>query len=151
MNKYITYHKLIDLLKKAQQNSPRINSFGQGDIVYFAENMTGNTIQYPLMFVTPLSMSYEQNTTTYTLSIIFADIVHTDLSNEVDVVSDMELEARYLLSSIKRGFLKNEIDVILPASSQPFFERFNDHIGGVALDVNIVVFEDINACDPYES
>ena len=149
MEKYITYHKIIDLLKSQQQQSPRMRSFAQGDIVYFSDSMSGNTIQYPLMFVTPLAMSYEENTTVYQLSIIFADIVHTDLSNEIDVVSDMELEARSLLSQIKRGFLKNKIDCILPATSTPFFERFDDHVGGVVLDVALIVFEDMNACAQY--
>jgi hypothetical protein len=149
MKTYTTYHKIIDLLKQAQQQSPRMNSFGQGDIVYFADSMSGNTIQYPLMFATPLAMTYDENTTTYQMSIIFADIVHTDLSNEIDVVSDMELEARSLLSQIKRGFLQDDIDITLPATSTPFFERFNDHVGGVVLDVALIVFEDINACEPY--
>lgn len=151
MIKYVTYHKIIDLLQSVQEASPRMNSFASGDIVYFADSMSGNTIQYPLMFVTPLAMSYDENTTTYQMSIIFADIVHTDLSNEVDVVTDMELEARNLLSQIKRGTLIDKVDCILPASSTPFFERFNDHVGGVVLDVSLVVFEDINACEPYPS
>jgi len=103
------------------------------------------------MFATPLAMSYDENTTTYQMSIIFADIVHTDLSNEVDVVTDMELEARSLLSQIKRGTLIDKVDCILPATSTPFFERFNDHVGGVVLDVSLIVFEDINACEPYPS
>jgi hypothetical protein len=128
-----------------------MKSFAQGDIVYFADSMSGNTIQYPLMFATPLAMSYDENTTTYQMSIIFADIVHTDLSNEVDVVTDMELEARSLLSQIKRGTLIDKVDCILPATSTPFFERFNDHVGGVVLDVSLIVFEDINACEPYPS
>ena len=149
MIKYVTYHKIIDLLESVQQASPRMKSFAQGDIVYFADSMSGNTIQYPLMFATPLAMSYDENTTTYQMSIIFADIVHTDLSNEIDVVTDMELEARNLLSQIKRGSLDDKIDCILPTSSTPFFERFNDHVGGVVLDVSSIVFEDINACAQY--
>jgi len=151
MKTYTTYHKIIDLLESAQQASPRMRSFAQGDIVYFSDSMSGNTIQYPLMFATPLAMTYDENTTTYQMSIIFADIVNTDLSNEIDVVSDMELEARSLLSQIKRGSLMDTIDCILPASSSPFFERFNDHVGGVVLDVSLIVFEDINACNPYPS
>lgn len=149
MENYTTFHKVINLLKSVQQASPRMNSFGYGDIVYFTETTSGTTTQYPLMFVTPIAMSYDESTTTYQMSVIFADIVNTDMSNEIDVVSDMELEARNLLSQIKRGSLINQIDTDLPATSSPFFERFNDHVGGVVLDVSLVVFEDINACDPY--
>ena len=39
---------------------------------------------------------------------------------------------------------------VLPTNAVPFQERFNDFVGGVALDCNFVVFTDINACDYYE-
>jgi hypothetical protein len=59
------------------------------------------------------------------------------------------------MSYIKRGFnqtpdLYNRLDCNLPVTAQPIMERFNDFIGGVALDIEIIVFEDINACDYYE-
>ena len=151
MENYITYHKIINLLQQAQQQSPRLNSFGHGDIVYFSETMSGTTATYPYLFVTPLGISYDESTTTYQCSLIFADIVNTELSNEIDVVSDMSLEARNLLSQIKRGFLDDKIDILLPSTASPFFERMNDHVGGVVLDVSFIVFEDINACDEYPS
>lgn len=148
MEHYVDFHKIIEYLKQAQENSPRLNNFGVGDVVYFL-NDSGTTVTYPFLYVTPINIAYDENTTTYSLQLIFADIMNTDLSNEVDVVSDMSLEARYFLSQIKRGFLDDKVDVVLPANAQSFFERFNDHVGGVVLSADIVVFEDINACDPY--
>jgi hypothetical protein len=148
---YITYHKIIDFMESVQQASPRLKSFGHGDIVYFSQTLTGGTATYPYMFVTPMNISYAENTTQYQLNIIFGDIVNTDLSNEVDVVSDMSLEARNLLSQIWRGSLFNDVaDVQLPTSATPFLERFNDHIGGVSLDLIITVMEDMNACPMYD-
>jgi hypothetical protein len=77
--------------------------------------------------------------------------VNTDLSNEIDVVSDMSLEARNLLSQIWRGSLFNDVaDVQLPTTATPFLERFNDHVGGVSLDLIITVMEDMNACPMYD-
>jgi hypothetical protein len=149
MENYITYHKIINLLQQAQQQSPRLQSFGHGDIVYFSETMSGTTATYPYLFVTPLGITYDESTTTYQCSLIFADIVNTELSNEIDVVSDMSLEARNLLSQIKRGFLDDKIDLSLPSTASPFFERMNDHVGGVVLDCSFIVFEDINACEQY--
>jgi len=148
MKQYISFHKILDYIKAYQVASPRLNDFGYGDIVYFV-NDSGTTTNYPFLFVTPLNINYTENTTQYSLQLIFSDIVNTDLSNEKDVVSDMSLEARRFLSEIKRGFLQDDIDIILPAQSQTFFERFNDHVGGVVLNCEIVVFDDINACDPY--
>ena len=137
MENYITYHKIINLLQQAQQQSPRLNSFGHGDIVYFSETMSGTTATYPYLFVTPLGITYDESTTTYQCSLIFADIVNTELTN--------------LLSQIKRGFLDDKIDLLLPSTASPFFERMNDHVGGVVLDCSFIVFEDINACEQYPS
>ena len=150
MEQYVSFHKLMDYLKQEQVNSPRLNDFGYGDVVYFI-NDSGTTVTYPFLFITPVNITYAENTTTYSLQMIFADIVNTDLSNEIDVVSDMSLEARRFLSVVKRGFLMDKVDVTLPSIANSFFERFNDHVGGVVLNADIVVFEDINACDPYPS
>lgn len=88
------------------------------------------------------------------MSLIFADRINDDLSNEVDVISDMDIQARRFMSFIKRGMnqtpdLYNKMDIVLPTNAVPFQERFNDFVGGVALDCNFVVFTDINACDYY--
>ena len=148
---YITYHKIIDFMQSVQEASPRIKSFGHGDIVYFSQTLTGGTATYPYMFVTPMSISNAENTTQYQLNVIFGDIVNTDLSNEIDVVSDMSLEARNLLSQIWRVSLFNDVaDVQLPTTATPFLERFNDHVGGVSLDLVITVMEDMNACEMYD-
>jgi hypothetical protein len=148
---YITYHKIVDFMQSVQEASPRLQSFGHGDIVYFSQTLTGGTAVYPYMFVTPMNVSYDENITVYTLNVIFGDIVNTDLSNEIDVVSDMSLEARNLLSQIWRGSLFNEIATVqLPTNATPFLERFNDHIGGVSLDLIITVMEDMNACPMYD-
>jgi uncharacterized delta-60 repeat protein len=127
-----------------------MNSFGHGDIVYYGDK-NENTL-YPLMFVTPLQFTYDENTTQVNLSIIFGDIVNTDLSNQTDVVSDMSLAARDFLSQISNfgGSFYDYFDVVVPVISSTFIERFNDHVGGVALDINIIYLEDINACDQYE-
>jgi hypothetical protein len=148
---YITYHKIVEFMNQVQLASPRLQSFGHGDIVYFSQTLTGGTATYPYMFVTPLNVSYSENITTYELNVIFGDIVNTDLSNEIDVVSDMSLEARNLLSQIYRGSLFNQVaNVELPSNATPFLERFNDHIGGVSLNLVITVFEDMNACPLYD-
>jgi hypothetical protein len=42
------------------------------------------------------------------------------------------------------------MDCNLPITAIPFLERFDDYVGGIAVDIEIIVFEDINACDYYE-
>lgn len=149
MEEYVSFHKVLDLLQQFQENNERLNSFGYGNLVDFGKNVSGTTVVYPFLFVVPLSIQYDENTTTYQLSCIFADRLNEDLLNEKDCVSDMSLCARDLLSQIKRGDLFDYFETILPAQAQPFMERFNDNVAGVALDLNIQIFEDINACVQY--
>jgi hypothetical protein len=158
MEEYVSIHKIVSLIKQYQQSQVGIglNSFGFGNIVEFGNtNNTGMTPTYPFVFVTPQNISYEENIVTYNMSLIFADRINDDLSNEVDVISDMDIQARRFMSFIKRGMnqnpdLYNKMDIVLPTNAVPFQERMNDFVGGVALDCNFVVFTDINACDYYE-
>jgi len=157
MEEYVSIYKIVSLIKQYQQSQVGIglNSFGFGNIVEFGNtDNTGMTPTYPFVFVTPQNVSYEENIVTYNMSLIFADRINDDLSNEVDVISDMDIQARRFMSFIKRGMnqtpdLYNKMDMVLPTNAVPFQERFNDFVGGVALDCSFVVFTDINACDYY--
>jgi hypothetical protein len=156
MEHYVTYHKILDLCEDFQIQSPILKSFGYGNLVDFGKNTSGTTTQYPFMFMVPQAITYDENTTTYQFSILFADILNTNLDNEKDCVSDMSLESRRFISFIKRGMnanpdLYNYMDIQMGVQAIPFQERFNDHTAGVALQANIIVFEDINACNYYES
>jgi hypothetical protein len=155
MNQYITFHKILDYLQEWVDGSPIMNTFGYGNLVDFGKNISGTTTpNYPFLFAVPQAITYDENTTTYQLTLIFADILNTDVNNEKDCVSDMSLQARRFLSSIKWGqntypYMYDNMDCIIPAAAIPFFERMSDHIAGVALDTNIIIFEDLNACNYY--
>jgi hypothetical protein len=155
MNEYVTFHRVIDLIEEFQKQSPILNTFAYGNLVDFGQlHVSGGTVEYPFIFAVPQSITYDENTTTYQLSLIFADLLNYDLSNEKDCVSDMSLEAKRFLSYLKRGIrtfpdLYDNLDINFPVSAIPFFERFGDHVAGVAMDCNLIIFEDLNACDFY--
>jgi hypothetical protein len=155
MNQYVTFQRVVELLQTFQEQSPILNSFGFGNLVDFSRTVSANTVNYPYMFVVPLSINYDENITEYQFSIIFADLLNYDLSNEVGCVSDMSLQAKRFMSYLKRGIqtfpeLYNNMDIVLPTGAIPFMERFGDHTAGVALDCVLQVFEDLNACDFYD-
>lgn len=158
MNQFVTFHDIINILETFQQSSPILNSFGYGNLVDFGRTVSGETqnqvVEYPYLFAVPQSIIYAENTTTYQMSIIFADIINTDFMNQKDIISNMSLEAKRLLSYIKFGQntfpeIYNSFDVELPSNAIPFLERMSDHVAGVALDLNIIVFEVLDACDYY--
>lgn len=155
MDKYTTFHKVLDYIQDFQVQSPILNTFSYGNLVDFGQiHISGGTVEYPFLFAVPQSIQYDENITTYNMTLIFADILNWDLSNEKDCVSDMSLQARRFLSYVKRGIhtfpeLYDNFDINLPVQAIPFFERFGDHVAGVAMEVPIMVFEDLNACDYY--
>jgi hypothetical protein len=156
MEEYVSYHKILQNFQDYQvsQTGIGLNSFGHGNIYEFSMNQSGSTTVYPLMFVNPTNVSYDMNTTTYTFQILFADRINDDMTNQVDVVSDMSIQMKRFVSFIKRGMnqnpdLYNKMDSNLPITGLPFMERFNDYVGGISLDIEITIFEDINACVYY--
>lgn len=157
MNEYVTFHRVLDLIEDFQQQSPILNTFAYGNLVDFGQlHVSGGTVEYPFLFAVPQSIQYDENTTTYQLTLIFADLLNYDLSNEKDCVSDMSLQAKRFLSYLKRGIhtfpeLYDNLDINFPVQAIPFFERFGDHVAGVAMDCNLIIFEDLNACDYYPS
>lgn len=156
MEEYVSYHKIIQLFQDYQvsQQGIGLNSFGHGNIVMFGMTESGMTPTYPFMFVTPQNISYDENIITYTLQLIFADRINDDMSNEIDVISDMDIQARRFMSYIRRGMnqdppLWNYMDCNLPLTGLPFLERFNDYVGGITIDMEVIIRTDINACDYY--
>jgi hypothetical protein len=157
MEEYVSYHKIIQLFQDYQisQEGIGLNSFGHGNVVMFGMTESGMTPTYPFMFVTPQNISYDENIITYTMQLIFADRINDDMSNEIDVISDMDIQARRFMSYIRRGMnqdppLWNYMDCNLPLTGLPFLERFNDYVGGVTIDMEVIIRTDINACDYYE-
>jgi len=158
MEQYVSYHKIIQNLEFYQQSQAGIglNSFGHGNIYEFSMNASGGTAVYPLMFISPQNVSYDLNTTTYTLQILFADRINDDMSNQIDVLSDMSIQSKRFISYIQRGMnqdppLFDIMDNTMPVTGIPFLERFNDYVGGISMDINITIFEYIDACDYYDT
>lgn len=152
MNQDITFHRILDILENFQKNSPMLNTFAYGNLIDFGQqHISGGTVNYPFLFAVPQSIEYQENTTIYQFNLLFADILNVSLDNEKDIISNMSLEVRRFLSFVKYGIntypeLFNNIDVTLPTIGYPFWERFSDHVGGIALDCNITVFEPLDAC-----
>lgn len=158
MNQNVTLYRIIKLFEEYQKSQQNIglNGFGYGNLIDFGQNLTGGTqTNYPFMFVTPQLINYNENITTYTMSIIFADRLNDDKANIVDVQSDMSIQAKRLMGWIRRGInntpeLFDNMDIVTPVAGIPFLERFNDYVGGIAIDAEIIVQESIDSCNYYE-
>jgi len=151
MEEYVPLAKIVRLFEDYSKTDPRLHSFGFGDLTQFGYTLENTGATYAFMFVTPISINYNVNITNYQFSIIFADKLNDDLSNQAEVVSDMSLCARRFLSEIyiNSGSLFDFMTINLPTQTTPFLERMNDVVAGVVVVLDISVFEDMNACVFY--
>lgn len=152
----MTFNSVIDELFKFASYHRQINNWGFGNLVDFSrrnEEDPNLSLKYPLMFITPQSINYNRTYTEYQITIVFGDLLQEDYMDGKEVVSNMSLLAKDLISYILQpspvsgSTNLNEIfDITLPMTSLPFMERFNDVIGGVSLDITIRVVDSINTC-----
>ena len=148
MEQNITYKKLIDKLEEFANKHPKINSFGFGNLVDFGKDVENTAPLYPLLFVVPGPITYEQNSLLLSLQIFFADKLNDDLEGSVSIISDMSMISRDLMSVFKLNedfMYLAEIDDTL--SAQPFQERFNDVLAGVATTFNFRVSNYLEVCE----
>ena len=148
MEQNITYKKLIDKLEEFANKHPKINSFGFGNLIDFGKDVDNTTPLYPLLFVVPGPITYEQNSDVLSLQVFFADKLNDDLEGSVSIISDMSMVSRDLMSVFKlnEDFMYfAELEDTL--SSQPFQERFNDVLAGAATTFNFRVSNYLEVCE----
>jgi hypothetical protein len=150
----MTFNSVIDELFKFAKYHKQINNYGFGNLVDFSrKNEKVDDVKYPLMFITPQNITYNKTTTQYDISIVFGDILQDGNENGKYVISNMGLIAKDLISYITNPpsnpnsvDLTDVFDITFPVNGIPFQERFNDFIGGVSLDLTIIVRDSINTC-----
>lgn len=161
----MTFNKVINQLLDFGRLHKQINNTGFGNLIEFSRNnknegedpSTGDpiTTSYPLMFITPQNITYNRTTTTYDVSIIFGDILQEGGVDGQQVISNMSLLAKDLISyltlpspnpAILPDFY-DSLDITLPLNAIPFQERFNDYIGGVSIDISFVVKDGVYTCE----
>ena len=147
MEQYTTFKKLIDKLEEFANRHPNINSFGFGNLVEFGKDVDNTTPLYPLLFVVPQSVLYNEGLTTYGLQIFLADKLNDDNEGAVSIVSEMSLISKDLLATFKLNpDFMYLADFDFPITSAPFLERFNDVLAGVSSNINFNVSDYLDIC-----
>jgi len=146
---YIPFHKVIKLLEDFTYRHIDLNAFGFGNLLEYGKDIEDRTLLYPVLFVVPQTITYDEQQTQYSLSIIIADRLSEDEKNRVDAISNMSMIAKDLIGEIKLGGLQEYFDVDLPITSTSFIERFMDNVGGVALDITLTSLDPLNVCQSF--
>lgn len=147
MDQYTTFKKLIDKLEEFADRHPNINSFGFGNLVEFGKDIENTTPLYPLLFVVPQGIQYNEGITQYQLQIFLADRLDDDNDGSISIVSEMSMISKDLLGTLK---LNEDFmylgDFDFPVSAAPFMERFNDVLAGVSSTLNFNVSDYLDIC-----
>jgi len=151
----MTFNGVVNELFKFAKYHKQINNYGFGNLVDFSRRTEkDDDVKYPLLFITPQNVSYNKSTTEYTITVVFADILQEGYEDGKNVISNMSLLAKDLLSYITLPpanpnslSLMDYFDIDFPVSAIPFVERFNDYVGGVSMDLTIRVVDGLNVCD----
>ena len=150
----ISFNRVIEELFKFAKYHKQINNYGFGNLVDFSRrDEKEDDVKYPLMFITPQNITYNKTITEYDISIVFGDILQEDYEDGKNVISNMSLIAKDLISYISNPpsnpnsvDLTELFDISFPVNAIPFAERFNDYIGGVSMELKFLVRDGINTC-----
>jgi hypothetical protein len=151
MEQYTTFKKLVDKLEEFANKHPNINSFGFGNLVEFGKDVENTTPLYPLLFVVPQGIQYNEGITQYQLQVFLADKLNDDLDGSVDIVSEMSLISKDLLGTFKLNpdfMYLGDFD--FPVNAAPFMERFNDMLAGVSTTISFNVSDYLDICQLNE-
>lgn len=140
----MTLNQLIyKLIKPIAEDHLQINDFGVGDLHNHA---TGKTVKYPLMWVVLNNGGYGNKAFSYSLTLIFADIAKDDLSNAIEIQSDM-ISVAADVAVLLRDNMEDDIEVDNEFTFTPFSERFTDMTSGVAMNITVRTLEILSDCD----
>jgi hypothetical protein len=140
----MTLNEIIrKLLKPLSEDHLMLKDFGFGDLTNYAN---GQDIKYPIMWVVLNNVRYSEKSLAYSLSLIFADIAKDDISNSLEIQSDMIQVAADIASKLVYAE-DDDLDVSSEFNLKPFSERFADVCSGVVMDITIKSSKLLNECE----
>jgi len=140
--------KTINQIKKVFQDYAsshlQINTFGYGQEF---EQQAVEGIEYPLLWVVPVSSTVNKVDLDRTYRIIVVDRVRKDESDELDVESDTELILLDSLSYLYKYSLQNNLDLLDNQSISHVWEKWSDEVSGHYTDITIQDYFDWDSCN----
>lgn len=110
----------------------QINSFGYGQEF---EQQAVEGVEYPLMWVVPLSSPLNGVIYSRTYRIVIADRVRKDESDEIDVESDTDQILLDIVAYLYKYGAQNQINLQDGQVIEPFWEKWSDEVTGSFCDV----------------
>lgn len=139
----MTLNNVISELNLIATNHYQINHFFFGNEFDFASS---GTVDCPAMIVSLLPHTYNQSTLTYNFKIYIGDLVHKDLSNKNEVLSDSLLtclDIIYKLQDTNYDWILSNINSI---TLNDFEDSFDCELYGYWFQISLKESKPFNRC-----
>jgi len=139
----VDYKQIIEDLEDVANAHEQLNSFGFGDLTQITMDvLTKQEPKYSRMYVIPADTILDENQLTLNFTIIIADKLEDDYSNQRDVLSDT-LE---IIKDVYTILYLSEYETVWGASVEPFLERFESVLAGWTMNITLTQPFDYNRC-----
>jgi len=139
----VNYKQIIEDLEDIANTHEQVNSFGYGDLTQLTMDVqTKQEPEYTRLYVLPADTILDENQLTLNFTIIVADKLEDDYSNQRDVLSDT-LE---IIKDVYTVLYLSEYETEWGASVEPFLERFESVLAGWTMNITLTQPFDYNRC-----
>ena len=139
---YKSYKLFLSDLKSFAISHPQINSYGFGDIYQMTNDIeTDKEPFYMKMYVSPGTKLLEQGQIQTNFSVIFSDIVNSDYTNQLDVLSDTLQSYIDFYTKLKHVYF-DMADINL----EPFLEDYETTLAGWSSNIPIDFMYNYSDC-----
>jgi len=140
----MTLRQIVQLFENIATAHKGINDFHFGELWTIEEKMNGN-VKYPLLIVSPISYSTQEQVKERSFHFLVCDIPNKDKSNNTNILSETET----ILDDVIKILRKESDDYELIGDPQlfPFEEEHSDWVSGTRSELTIRTNFASNYCD----
>ena len=150
----IGFYQITKTIKDQLLDDVNVNTVTTGDITDI--DLAKQTM-YPLSHVIVNNVTLEENVYRFNISVLAMDIVDqskeatTDIfkgnNNEQDVLNTQLVVLNKLIQVLRMGTLyQNKYQLDGDPTCEPFYDRFENQVGGWACTFDVLIQNDINIC-----
>jgi hypothetical protein len=138
-----TLNQIKKKLKELQESHLQLNDFFFGS---FHRIGASASVTYPLFAADLLPSGISRRVDTTKMIFVFAGKVKRDVSNELEVKSDMKLAALDIFAQFYDWCEQNGIELSPDATLNDFDEAWDDDVAGYEMEISFNQFYERNAC-----
>lgn len=130
-----TLNQILATFQALGSAHKQVREFGYGEV----EDIP-NEPEYPLMYVTLLDSSVNDNMANHQFSVLILDMVDEDEGNKLEVLSDTKLMAFDLVAQLRNPTFDDDFNLLPNVTFTEIRDRTPDHVAGWQVSLTIEQF-----------